>query len=153
MKASISIVVRKDAVQIGDKIPVFVHLHVFKPIKFRNFTLRLVCEDVTPTSMSTEYMRPPTLLFLYNDSEAFHEIMPGRVIRFEKEIQLEGEGSLEPDAEKNYEVEFQLPDDESLTTVITDDFYRHWYFKATIDKPHAFDIHQLHAINVLPKED
>ena len=25
--------------------------------------------------------------------------------------------------------------------------------KATLDKPHAFDIHQLHAINVLPKED
>ncbi|MHA1731728.1 MAG: hypothetical protein ACTSU5_07275 [Promethearchaeota archaeon] len=147
MKASISIVVRSDEVRVGDVVPVFVHLHVFKPIKFRKFTLKLVCEEVLPTPSST--YKPPALLFLYHEQEQFENIIPTRAVLFEKVFELEGEGALGADEERNYDISVEIPADAPPTS-IEEERYIHWYLKATLDKPLSIDINAFLALDVLP---
>lgn len=149
MKASISIVVRDEEVHAGDTIDVFVHLHVFKTIKIREFRLELRCEEYT--TRGETYLEPQPMLFMFNNRSMFQDLMPRTITRYEKTYKLEDERGFMPDDEKNYNVDILIPKNVG-PSVVEGTFYRQWFLKATLDKPHALDINSHLAVNVLPPE-
>ncbi|GAB4319156.1 MAG: hypothetical protein Kow0069_22620 [Promethearchaeota archaeon] len=150
MKASISLVVKNETVRLGGVLDAFVHLHVFKPLKARKFVVSLICEEVQLQS-TAHYLKTPAILFLYQDQEAFNELLPARIVRFEEEKELEGQVEFAPGDQRDYELQFAIPGDAPPTSAERE-VYHHWFLKATLDKPHSLDVNQFQPVNVLPRE-